>query len=146
MRSQGPTCSWPGGPTAAQFLDPPAPKPTAVTALPAWASLPSPKSDVGEGVSIKTPRGRSGPIQWCAGFPLRDVGEVTKEVSGIWGLWKEIPRHFGALLSGPRLPNHFHTTEALEVPPSPKHVPSSVPGAMLAVASLFASTTLSAGK
>lgn len=82
-----------------------------------------PGSDVGKGVPIKTPRGRSGPIKRCAVFPLWDFGEVTEEVSGILGAWEEVPRLLGALLSGPGLSNCFHTPGAQEVLPSPKGGP-----------------------
>jgi hypothetical protein len=40
---------------------------------------------------MKTPRGRSQPIKWCAVFPLWGFGEATEEVSGTQGPWKEIP-------------------------------------------------------
>ena len=43
---------------------------------------------MGNGVPIKTPRGRSGPIKWYAIFPLGDFGEVTEEVSGNLGSLK----------------------------------------------------------
>ena len=84
---------------------------------------------VGKGVPIKTSRGRSRPIKWAALFPLPDFGEVTEEVSGIRGPWKEVPRQLGVLLSGPGLPNCLQTTRVLEVPPFSKYGPLLGPGA-----------------
>lgn len=49
-----------------------------------------------EGVPMKTPRGRSGPIRWYAVFPLWDFGEVTEEVSGTQGPWKEVTQAIGS--------------------------------------------------
>ena len=85
--------------------------------------LSHPRSAVGKGVPIKTSRGRSRPIKCVAFFPLWDFGEVTEEVSGIRGPWKEVPRQSGVLLSGPGLPNCLQTTGVLEVPPFSKYGP-----------------------
>lgn len=87
-----------------------------------------PGNDRRVGVPIKTPRGRSGLIKWCALFPLWEFGEVTGEVSGTRSPWKEVPRQLGVLLSGPRFPDYFCTIEALEVSPSPKCGPQLRPG------------------
>lgn len=63
----------------------------AVSTLPSWACTSFPPGDGGEGVPVKTLSGGSGPIRWCAVFPLPDFGQVTEEVSRTRDSWKEIP-------------------------------------------------------
>lgn len=90
-----PTCSRPDGAAAARGLqDPRGPRPHSPPSC--WGFHFLPGTGVEEGVPMKTSRGRSGPIRWYAVFPLWDFGEVTEEVSGTQGPWKEVPQAIGS--------------------------------------------------
>lgn len=59
-------------------------------------------------------------------FLSETLGEVTAEVSGTWGPWKEVTRQLETLLPGSMLPNDFYTIGSLKVPKSLPGFPSPI--------------------